>query len=68
MAAKPWTGIMKSLTQSLKRNGFTLPSREFQPVSGKIFRQGVLKALKPYHYYSFGAVIAWTGDRSGRTG
>jgi hypothetical protein len=45
MAAKPWSGIMKSLTQSLKRNGFTLPAREFQPVSGKIFRQRALKAL-----------------------
>jgi hypothetical protein len=36
---------MKSLTTSFKRNGFTLPSREFQPIPGKIFRQRVFQPL-----------------------
>jgi hypothetical protein len=33
------------LPKSIRRNGFTLPWHEFQPVPGKIFQQRVIKIL-----------------------
>jgi hypothetical protein len=43
------TGIIPTLAKSEKRNGYTLPSCEFQPVCGKIFRQWIFKALNSYN-------------------